>query len=364
MAPHMTPSLYERLAARLDAIPSGYTRTQSGVELRILEKLFTPEQAALAVVMRLLCDPPERIAQRAGVDPEEARALLTQMVQDGLIRAEHGKQGLVYGLIPFVVGVYELNLHRLDAELAALMEQYMQEAGRTSAIYQAPSVHRVIPIEESIPFTLAVHPYENATAMIEAAGAWAVRDCICRVQKKLVGEGCDHPVEVCITFSQTPGAFESDPAARPISKQEALDLLHTARAAGLVHTTGNYRDGHNYICNCCTCSCGVLRGLAEFDVPTAIAHSDFQAVVSDDDCAGCGDCAERCQFDAISLPGGVAVVNTAHCLGCGQCASICPTGALSMERRPRSDREPLPANITAWMLRRGVKRGMGFLDVI
>ena len=45
--------VYRRLAQRLDAIPNGFSATESGVELRLLEKIFTPEEAELASVMRL-----------------------------------------------------------------------------------------------------------------------------------------------------------------------------------------------------------------------------------------------------------------------------------------------------------------------
>jgi ferredoxin len=360
----MSDPVYERLADRLDAIPNGYPRTASGIELRVLEKLFTPEQAALALTMRLLAEPPERIARRAGLEPDHTRRMLEQMVADGLIRAEPGRNGPVYGLMPFVVGIYEMNVHRMDAELAALMEAFAVEVGPDNPIFRRPSIHRVIPVDETIPFDLKVHPYERAEAMLENAHAWGVRDCICRLQKRLIGQGCHHPLEVCITFSPQEGAFENSPGTRLITRQEALDRLKLAREAGLVHTTGNYRDGHNYICNCCTCSCGVLRGLVEFRVPWAVAHSDYHAAADPAICAGCEDCVDRCQFGAIAMESGAAVVDAARCVGCGQCVSICSTGAMALAPRPRKDREPLPSSLQTWMLRRGVRRIGPLLEVL
>ncbi|MCZ7540040.1 MAG: hypothetical protein M5U29_09030 [Anaerolineae bacterium] len=44
---------YRRLAARLDALPNGFPPTEEGIELRLLAKLYTPEQAALAAELRL-----------------------------------------------------------------------------------------------------------------------------------------------------------------------------------------------------------------------------------------------------------------------------------------------------------------------
>ncbi len=361
----MPDPVYSQLADRLAAIPGGFPRTESGAELRLLEKLFTPEQAELTLSIRLRADSPEKIAERAGVDPEETRRMLAGMVEDGLIRDEWGKQGPVYGLLPFVVGIYEENLHRLDAEMAGLFEAFTIEAGIDNPIFaNRPPIHRVIPVGEAIPAEITVHPHEQAAALVEGAKAWGVRDCICRVQRNLIGQGCDHPVEMCLTFSEHEGAFDDSPVTRVLTKAEALQLLVDAREAGLIHTTGNYRDGIHYICNCCTCSCGVLRGLTEFKIPAAVAHSDFLAVSDPDLCAGCGDCSARCQFDAIDLPEGTAVVDVMRCLGCGQCVTVCEEGAMSLARREGRDREPLPDTLTGWMLRRGMKQGRSFLDVL
>ena len=37
--------VYEKLAQHLDNLPPGYPRTESGVEMRILRRLFTPKEA-------------------------------------------------------------------------------------------------------------------------------------------------------------------------------------------------------------------------------------------------------------------------------------------------------------------------------
>ena len=45
--------IYKQLARELDKIPEGYPETGSGVELKILARLFTPEQAELACHLSL-----------------------------------------------------------------------------------------------------------------------------------------------------------------------------------------------------------------------------------------------------------------------------------------------------------------------
>jgi electron transport complex protein RnfB len=159
------------------------------------------------------------------------------------------------------------------------------------------------------------------------------------------------------------GFFDHSEVDRAITKEEALRILREAQQAGLVHTTGNYRDNHNYICNCCTCSCGILRGVAEFGILSAVAHSDFRAAADPDVCLGCGDCVARCQFGALSLTDGgdlhaACVVGARRCVGCGQCAIVCPSGALQMVRRPEDDLAPLVADYKEWTVKRAWERGI------
>jgi electron transport complex protein RnfB len=40
--------IYERLAAAQEALPHGFPRTASGVELKLIKMAFTPEEVSLA----------------------------------------------------------------------------------------------------------------------------------------------------------------------------------------------------------------------------------------------------------------------------------------------------------------------------
>jgi len=59
----MTENVYKKLARRLDSMPHGFPETESGVELRLLEKIFTPEEAELFSEMRLTPESATEIAQ-------------------------------------------------------------------------------------------------------------------------------------------------------------------------------------------------------------------------------------------------------------------------------------------------------------
>jgi electron transport complex protein RnfB len=356
-------NVYRKLAQRLDNIPNGFPATESGVELRLLAKIFTPQEAALASVMRLTCEQATDIAARVGVEAKAASRTLKEMARKGLIRVKKDEGQLTFGLMPFVVGIYEEQLPRMDAELAELFEAYYQET-QAGIARDMPSLHRVIPVQKAIPFDVEIFPYEQAFEMLDQARAWGVRDCICRVQQRLIGKGCDHPIENCLSFAPVEGAFDHSQTTRPISKEEALRILREAEEAGLVHSAANYRNRHFYICNCCTCCCGVMRGVAEFGIPTAVARSDFHAVVDEDECIACGDCVESCQFGAISIPDCTSTVDYTHCVGCGLCAIACSTGAMHLERRPKGEVPTPPDDIKEWMVQRAQERNISIFDIL
>ena len=47
-------AVYERLRDRLDQFPQGFPRSKSGVELKILQDIFTPGEAEIADYIAML----------------------------------------------------------------------------------------------------------------------------------------------------------------------------------------------------------------------------------------------------------------------------------------------------------------------
>jgi Na+-translocating ferredoxin:NAD+ oxidoreductase subunit B len=353
----MTHPAYHALAARLDAMPNGYPATESGVELRILERLFTAEEAELASQLRMALETPDEIAARLGLEPRPVMGALIGMAKRGLIKAARVPAGWGFGLLPFVVGIYEMQGPVLDAEFAQLFEEYYRQA-YAPVMLATPSVHRVIPVDKAVRVDMEIHPYESASAIVDANQSWAVIDCICRKQKALIGNPCDHPVDVCLSLSITPGAFDKSSAMKALTKDEAHGVLRRSAEAGLVHTVSNNQEGLTYICNCCTCSCGILRGISEFKMANAVARSAFVNEVHAELCQGCGLCEDACQFEALEVEE-KAIVNAFRCVGCGVCVLACPDGALALVRRPETDVLPTPVTEDDWRRERAVSRGIG-----
>ncbi|MEA3351893.1 MAG: 4Fe-4S binding protein [Chloroflexota bacterium] len=361
----MNESAYKQLAIRLDELPNGYPPTEDGAELRLLEKIFTPEEAALAAQLRLGLETVKEITERIGGDVKELKKQLKSMARKGLIEAGRAEQGLGYGLMPFVVGVYEMQIARLDAEMAQLFEDYYHQAfGKMVGI--EPTFQRVIPVNETVRTGMEVRPFESAADIVADANAWGVLDCICRKQKALIGDPCDHPVDVCMILSKRSRAFDNSSVIHALDQDGAMATLKRAADAGLVHTVSNTQDGVHYICNCCTCSCGLLRGMAEMGIANVVARSAFVNQVDEDLCQGCEICVDYCQFDALSLDDDAfcVQVNETSCVGCGVCVPTCPDEALSLIRRSEEDVLPTPVSKHEWMQARAIERDLDLKEIL
>jgi len=358
----MDENPYINLAKRLDEIPNGYPATEDGVELKLLEWLFTREEATLGAELRLTKETPVQIAERIDGDPKEIRNLLRGMAKKGLVTAGRIEGGLGFGLMPFAVGIYEMQFARIDDEMAHLFEDYyFKNFGKLLNI--KPYVHRVVPINENVKLDMEIKPYESATEIVNNMKSWGVVDCLCRMQQELVGDPCDHPKDVCMVVNEVPGVFDHSPIIRNLTHEEALATLKKASDAGLVHSVSNSKEGLWYICNCCTCSCGILRAMAELGIANVVARSAFVLKVDEDLCMACGDCVEECQFDALELDF-VSKVNKARCVGCGACVNVCPENALTLVRRPEEEIKPPYETEMDWMEARADIRGIDINKVL
>ncbi len=349
----MTDSVFEKLAEALNCLPNGFPRTESGVEIRILKKIFPPEQAALACQLTGKFEAVEAIANRAGQPSGEVSRLLFKMARGGMVWLDKQAGQVCFRLAPFVVGIYEAQVELMDHELAHLVEDYFAEGGTQGIMGPQPALHRVVPAMSTVKAE-AILPYEDVRAILLSARTFNVIDCICRLQQDSLGNPCKFPVHMCLNFSQ------NERAARPgdISQAEALSLLELSEQVGLVHTVSNVMEGMGYICNCCGCCCGILRGITKFGIEDSVAYANYYAVIDPQFCANCGNCIERCQVGAISEGEGCSVVDRSRCIGCGLCVSGCPNNVARLERKAEVELVLPPKDYAAWEHDRLVNRGL------
>ena len=119
--------IYEKLARHLDNLPAGFPRTESGVEIRILKRLFSPEEAETAILLTMMPEPVAGIAQRTGMDEAILADRLADMAKKGLVFRVARGELLLYSAAQFVVGIWEYHLNDLDEDLIRDVNAYMPD---------------------------------------------------------------------------------------------------------------------------------------------------------------------------------------------------------------------------------------------
>jgi ferredoxin len=351
----MGKDIYQELAKHLDNLPGGFPATETGVELRILRRLFTQEEAELSLHLTLIAEEPRVIARRAKIAPEEATRRLEEMAKKGLIyRIASPDKPMRYMALQYIIGIWEFHVNDLDVELIKDMKEYFPTLFDKS--WQKGPQLRTVPVGRSITAELEVLSYEQAEALVRAQKKFLVAPCICRREHKMVGEGCDKPMESCLIFGRGADYYERNGLGRIIDKEEAVEILKKADEAGLVLQPSNAQRIVN-ICCCCGCCCQVLKNLKRYPKPASLVSTPFVAALDADTCEGCGTCVERCQMEALRLEDDCAVLDPYRCIGCGLCVSTCPTESLTLERKPEPEQAEIPGNMVKSYIKLARERG-------
>ena len=352
----MKNDVYKKLAGHLDNLPGGFPSTDSGVELRILRRLFTPEEAAFALHLTLIPEEPRVVARRAKMTTREASERLEEMALKGLVfRMEYNGSPSKYMASQFIVGIWEYHVNDLDAEFIKDVNEYLPKVIDPEVWKKAPQL-RTIPVGKSISADLEVLTYERAESLVRAQKKFLVAPCICRREHNMVGNGCKNPEEVCLVFGRAADYYERNGLGRVIDVDETLKILKKAEKAGLVLQPSNAQRIIN-ICCCCGCCCQVLKNLKRYPRPADLCTTPFVATSNPDTCEGCGVCVERCQMEALKLEDDTARLDADRCIGCGLCVSTCPTKSLSLVRKPQSRQPEVPKNMIEASIKLGRARG-------
>jgi ferredoxin len=198
---------------------------------------------------------------------------------------------------------------------------------------EIPYASRVVPVRESVEAKQWVMPSEQALEILRAAETITLTDCVCRSHYKR----CNRPVEVCFLLDDVAVKNIEKGRGRKISLEEAKDVLRYANEKGLVHLSF-YMPGNKIyaFCSCCYCCCHDLQMMRLYDRTDLIARSSYITVTDMATCTGCGECIDRCLFDARIWQEEKMHYKLELCYGCGLCVNVCPEGATVLKQQADS----------------------------
>lgn len=328
----MSEDIYGKLREFLDKLPGGYPATPDGVEIRILKKLFSPEDADLTLKLKSTPESVGEIAKRLGRPEAELAEKLEDMALRGLIFRVRDGETKQYQAVQFIVGIYEFQLQRIDREFAELVEEYMPYIGMSLMPLETKQL-RVAPVDAAVDALPEVATYNRIRDLVRKQKLIAMVPCICRKEQGIMGKPCDRPKDLCFSFGDFAQYTLDNGVGKRLTTEEALKLLDLAEESALVLQPSNTQE-LSWICSCCGCCCGGLRRLKMLENPADYIQSYYFAEIDPELCTACGTCLERCQIDAIKENGEVMQVDVARCIGCGLCVTTCPVDAIVLAEKP------------------------------
>lgn len=352
----MATDVYRKLQKRLDLYSIGFPSTESEVEIKILKKLFSEEDATIYLDLTHLLEPPEAVARKIGLSLPEATEKLRNMAERGLLFSRKENNRTLYGTTPFVHGIFEYQVNRMDKELAELMDQYNTEAMERTMAQNGESFLRTIPIQKSIDVENNIASYDDAVEILKNKKTIVIANCICRTTKQKLDDGCEKQLEACFMFNTMADYYIEHNLGRQITFEEGVDILTKGQKAGLVTQPATSQNPAG-MCLCCGDCCGVLLGIKSHPRPAEIVSSNYYVSLDNSSCTGCEVCITRCQTDALLMNGsGVAELDPDRCIGCGLCVTTCPAKSFTLLPKPEKMQYKLPGDSMDQMMAIAKKR--------
>ncbi|MBW2520344.1 MAG: 4Fe-4S dicluster domain-containing protein [Deltaproteobacteria bacterium] len=376
-------NIYRELGIKIDGME---TRVPWNEKLHaLLKELYTDEEADLIVKMPYNLSDFDQLLKVTGYHHSALRKHLEGLAEKGLIMDLWVHDRYHYMPSPMIIGIFEFTMMRLGVESdskvwAKLFKNYLE---KDEAFLKANFGHgeqvsfmRALPYEESLTEEeyVEILDYENASQLIEESQKFSIGLCSCRHEKMHLGEKtCNVPLDGCSQFGNAADFMIRHNLAREISKSEMKENFARSKEHGLVLAADNVKKNMKFVCHCCHCCCNILTAISKHGYPNALVTSSYLARIKDDDCVGCGKCAETCPIHVITMQHGDhdklqkkgrPRIDTSICLGCGVCALQCPTKACQLVKREKSIIHPETTfeRVILQSLERGTLQNQIFAD--
>ncbi len=350
--------------------------------MEMLDLIVTDQEAEFLLKVGTRGYTEGQLAWLSGMDAASFQPFFQGLLKKGLL-SFHGDEPRkrIYHLAAMVVGWVEFVLcdgqrDERRRAFARKFEELFQGVGRMNSFPQRQLVNLLGPriirptidIQATAPLdpersarTLKldrqvetpdqhIHPSQTVFSLLDRCGdkdPIALVHCYCRMSRELLGDTCRFhlPAEACISVGHLSRQLIEQGLGRPISRDEARQVVQVSQKRGAVHAVFHERDDLDrpeaVVCNCCWDCCGFLgnynRGrsginyrvhyLAELDEPQK--------------CNGCGRCEKLCPAGAIRVRDKQVFLQPERCIGCGQCALQCNRQVFALTRSERTVFLPL-----------------------
>lgn len=325
--------LWTRLREKVDTLGAGFYPTKTGVEIKLLQNLFTEEEAKVFVELDNKTQPLPVIAKRLGRTPEELQPILDGLASK-IILARIPTDPPSYFPMAYIPGfgewgamlvAYQTN----NRDLAELADEYLNS---TEERLKYP-ILRPIPVMKSIEANeSSVATYDDVRKIVSSAEKIVVGPCPCDALHRAMGRETIGPIERCLALGPEADMMVQSGVGKYLTLEECMKLLDECEDYGFIPQVGPVDPVQN-VCNCGK-FCFELKQKKLREKPVDWADSNFYAVVDEDLCTGCETCVDRCIMEAIKVgEKGVAEIDLDKCLGCGLCVTKCPVEALMLKEK-------------------------------
>ena len=311
--------------------------------LELMTHMFTGDEADAAQHLPPLRPRTARqVARRCGRPEQDVARHLDNLADNKQVILAYGEPRK-YTILPVVPGTFEMALLTPDLsrtnhwhkKFAELFEK-VWDTGFLLDYPSNPPIVRYLPVHKATSTLHAAWPSDKLEEILEPYDLFAVGHCQCRLAMRLVGKGCDRPLENCVSIGPLSRGVIDRGLMRSASKQEILDIKRNAEEHGCVTWMMNEHGDHrgNISCSCCGCCCHGLRTINQFSAPGLISAPHFVPLRDEQACNHCGKCALICPMGAWNKIGAAMYFEPARCIGCGLCATNCPENAITLEPVP------------------------------
>lgn len=345
----------------------------------ILRIWYKPEEAELLAkgFKTVLMDryTVKKYAEKFGIEEAKIKEIFDRLARRGLLfyyfsLKDGAKKYYLPPIMPGLIEYYIVNKNNSIDERREFIKKFttMEEEGLVGMSMDSKfSIFRIIPGTKPNPKERLIEvnqhlevdksqvlAYQDIEKIIRNAGKIenniAILPCTCRTiaMMKKSSPDCQAPVEVCMCFGAPARYTVEEGIGEYATIEEAIDVLKLAEKHGLIHLSQNTYDKQGFICNCCSCCCGVIGSAIKMNNMNLFTNSDYVPVLDLDKCKKCKKCVNLCSFHALSYIVGDSedkskdkiLLRENVCIGCGICASNCPTGAINLKKVRHSE----PAN--------------------